>query len=195
MYNVLYNATLSVNRVINWASLVKRLINSLGFGLVWTEQFVANELYFITSCKQRLCDQYIQQWFGIISQRSSCMLYKDLHVSFFSDYLNITMPLKHIIALTKFRTKKHSLSNVLLSRGRNRLVYNARLCSTCGVFGDEYHCIFKFPIADRFRHILPKLFVTRSNMFKLLTLLTSTHGPTVRKLAKFSFLVNPLYSL
>ena len=53
MYNVLYNATLSVNRVINWASLVKSLINSLGFGLVWTEQFVANELYFITSCKQR----------------------------------------------------------------------------------------------------------------------------------------------
>ena len=106
MYNVLYNATLSVNRVINWASLVKSLINSLGFGLVWTEQFVANELYFITSCKQRLCDHYIQQWFGIISQRSSCMLYKDLHVSFsFSDYLNITMPLKHRIALTKFRTK------------------------------------------------------------------------------------------
>ena len=37
MYNVLYNATLSDNRVINWASLVKSLINSLGFGLVWTE--------------------------------------------------------------------------------------------------------------------------------------------------------------
>ena len=186
MYNVLYNATLSVNRVINWASLVKSLINSLGFGLVWTEQFVASELYFITSCKQILCDQYIQQWFGIISQRSSCMLYKDLHVSFsFSEYLNITMPLKHRIAFTKFRTKKHSLSNVLLSRGRNRLVYNARLCTTCGVLGDEYHCIFECPISDRFRHILPKHLVTRPNMFKLLTLFTSTHGPTVRKLAKF----------
>ena len=59
MYNVLHNATLSDNRVINWASLVKSLINSLGFGLLWTEQFVANEHYFITSCKQRLCDQYI----------------------------------------------------------------------------------------------------------------------------------------
>ena len=52
MYNVLYNATSSDNRVINWASLVKSLINSLGFGLVWIEQFVvANELYFITLCK------------------------------------------------------------------------------------------------------------------------------------------------
>ena len=112
---------------------------------MWTEQFVANELYLIISCKQRLCDQYIKQWFGIISScMSSCMLYKDLHVSFsFSDYLNITMPLKHRIALTKFCTKNHSLPNVLLSRGRNRLVYNARLCSTCGVLGDEYHCIFE----------------------------------------------------
>ena len=32
MYNVLYNATLSDNRVINWASLIKNLINSLGCG-------------------------------------------------------------------------------------------------------------------------------------------------------------------
>ena len=32
MYNVLYNATLSVNRVLNWASLVKSLIDSLGYG-------------------------------------------------------------------------------------------------------------------------------------------------------------------
>ena len=83
MYNVLYCVTLSDKRVINSASLVKSLIISLGFGLVWTEQFVANEFYFITLCKQRLCDQYIQQWFGIISQMSSCMLYNDLHVSFF----------------------------------------------------------------------------------------------------------------
>ena len=104
MYNVLYNATLSDNRLINWASLVESLINSLGFRLVWIEQFVANELYFITLCKQRLCDQYIQQWFGIIRQRLSCILYKDLHVSFsFSEYLNMTMPQR--IALTKFRTK------------------------------------------------------------------------------------------
>ena len=84
------------------------------------------------------------------------MLYKDLHILFsFSEYLNITMPLEHRIAITKFRTKKHSLPNVLLSRGRNRLVYNARLCSTCGVLGDEYYCIFECPISDRFRHILP----------------------------------------
>ena len=133
MYNVLYNATLSDNRVINWASLVKSLINSLGFGLVRTEQFVANELYFIA-----LCDQYIQQWFGKISQMSNCILYNDLHVSFsVSEYLNITMPLKHRIALTKLRTKNHSLP----SRGRNRLVYNARLCSSLFVASLETNTI------------------------------------------------------
>ena len=42
MYNVLYSVSLSDIRVIYLASLVKRLVNSLGFGLVWTEQFVAN---------------------------------------------------------------------------------------------------------------------------------------------------------
>ena len=67
------------------------------------------------------------------------------------------------------------------------LVYNARLCSTYGVLGDEYHCIFESPISDRFRHIFPKHFVTRPNLFKLLTFFTSTHGPAVRKVAKFCF--------
>ena len=37
MYNVLYNATLSDNRVINWASLGESLINSLINRLVWTD--------------------------------------------------------------------------------------------------------------------------------------------------------------
>ena len=106
MYDVFDNETLSNNCVINWASLVNCLINSPWFGLVETEQFVANELYFITLCRHRLCDLYMQQWFGIISQRSSCILYKDLHVSFsFSQYLNITIALKHRVALTQFRTK------------------------------------------------------------------------------------------
>ena len=59
------------------------------------------------------------------------------------------------------------------------------------VLGDEYHCIFECPISDRFRHILPKHFVTRPNMFELLTLFTSTHGPTVRKLANFLFFSKP----
>ena len=156
MYNVLYNATFSYNRVINWASI----INSLRFGHVGTEQFVADELYFITLCRQRLCDQYM------VWTKWSCILYNDLHFSFsFSEYLNITMPLEHTITL---RTKKHitALLLFLLNRGRNRLVFNARLCSTCGVLGDEYLCIFKCLISDKFRHILPKHFVPRSNMIK-----------------------------
>ena len=48
---------------------------------MWTKQFEANALHFIILCIQRLRDQYrpIHQWLGIISQRSSCILYKDLH--------------------------------------------------------------------------------------------------------------------
>ena len=54
-----------------------------------------------------------------------------LHISFFSEYLNKTMPRKHRIALAKFQRKisKQSLIfNILLSRGRNRLLCIACLC-------------------------------------------------------------------
>ena len=195
IYSVLFNATLINIHVVNWASFVKKLINNLGFGEVWTRQTVENERNFINLCTQRLRDQFIQEWFANINNRPSCRLYKELHVTFnFSEYMNIIMPHKHKICLTKFRTRNHRLPIVLLGRGQKRLQYNERLCTDCGVIGDEYHCLFECKITEPFRNILPRYHVTRPNMFKLISLLTSSHAPTVRKLAKFLYLTTLLYN-
>ena len=40
-------------------------------------------------------------------------------------------------------------------------------------------------ISDKLGNLLLKHFVTGPNMFRLLTLFTSTHGPTVTKVANF----------
>ena len=53
MYNVLYNVTLSDNRVLNSASLGKSLINSLGFALVWTELSLMS--FILSLCVSKDC--------------------------------------------------------------------------------------------------------------------------------------------
>ena len=56
--------------VTNWASCLKHILYSNGFGCVWERQSVINERKFINSLVQRLKDQHIQQWFASIHRNS-----------------------------------------------------------------------------------------------------------------------------
>ena len=44
----------------NWASRVKRMLYTSGFGYVWENQHVENENEFLTSFTMRLKDQFLQ---------------------------------------------------------------------------------------------------------------------------------------
>ena len=139
----------------NWASLVRKLLCSIGCNEVWLQQGVSNRHSFLRQCKR---DIYIQNWSELINLKSSCLLYKNVHVDFkLSKYLILVNVKKHRLALTKFRLKKHKLPNIVKGRGRARLPYNERLYDTCDTLGDEYHCIFECIKTEHIRHILPDL--------------------------------------
>ena len=60
IYNLmLQDIELEPNK-INWASLVRHLLMSLGFYNVWLNQGVGNKNVFISLFKQRLTDTFIQ---------------------------------------------------------------------------------------------------------------------------------------
>ena len=62
IYNLmLQDIELEPNK-INWASLVRHLLMSLGFYNVWLNQGVGNKNVFISLFKQRLTDTFIQNW-------------------------------------------------------------------------------------------------------------------------------------
>ena len=65
----------SVENGNNWSSLVFKLLCNLGFHDVWLAQGVANVRLFLALCKQRLYDQYIQEWQGKINDQSQTSLY------------------------------------------------------------------------------------------------------------------------
>ena len=47
---------------INWCSLLKVLLGNLGFYEAWLFQDVGNDKVFISNVKQRLNDNFIQNW-------------------------------------------------------------------------------------------------------------------------------------
>lgn len=185
----MYNKVQLNDRADNWAASIKMLLLSLGFGEVWYRQGVFNKTAFFIICKQRLKDQYIQKWFGNLGVNSGCVLYRVIKCKFVdSPHLRVAMSLKYKIALTRFRTRNHKLPVVQLGRGRNRLPYAERLCSTCSKLGDEYHWVFECQQTHHLRHILPKYYRNRPNMFKFTELLQSEQPSVIRKFAKFVYL-------
>ena len=189
IYNIMLHTITANNTIVNWAALVRDMLSNLGFGYAWMQQGVTNRTYFISLFKQRLRDQYIQQWFTSVSTRSSCSIYKNITNHFrCQNYFHMVTNCKHRISLIRFRTKNHSLPNVIQGRGRNRRPYNERLCPTCNVLGDEFHCLFECENTRHIRHVLPRYYTFRPNMFKFSSLLSSEEPSVLRKLAKFLYL-------
>ena len=189
IYKIMLHTITANNTIVNWAALVRDMLFNLGFGYAWMQQGVTNRTYFISLFKQRLRDQYIQQWFTSVSTRSSCSIYKNITNHFrCQNYFHMVTNCKHRISLIRFRTKNHSLPNVIQGRGRNRRPYNERLCPTCSVLGDEFHCLFECENTRHIRHVLPRYYSFRPNMFKFSSLLSSEEPSVLRKLAKFLYL-------
>ena len=82
---------------VNWASLVRNLVRnllmSLGFNNVWLDQGVGNYGGFITVLKQRLTDNFIQNWHSRLEDSSRAIFYKSIASFQFQPYL---LTLKHI---------------------------------------------------------------------------------------------------
>ena len=88
---------------------------------------------------------------------------------------------KHTISLIRFRTNNHSLPNVIQGRCRNLRPYNERLCPTCNVLGDEFHCLFECENTRHIRHVSPRYYTFRPDMFKFSSLLFSEETTVLRK--------------
>ena len=58
------------DRKTNWASLVENLLANLGFFEVWLNQGVSNVNQFLAVLRQRLKDQYIQDWSNALENSS-----------------------------------------------------------------------------------------------------------------------------
>ena len=68
-YNNMVNSTKPVK---NWASHIKHLLYSTGFGFVWEQQSINDTKQFIVTFKQRYQNIYTQTCFGEIEKSNRC---------------------------------------------------------------------------------------------------------------------------
>ena len=131
--------------LVNWASLVKGILDKSGFGNYWVYQYVGNETQFLTKLKQRLYDMYLQEWAGEVAGTSSNRIYKSIKDSlYFENYLNMNNKSLRI-SITRIRLSSHLFR---VERGRwgpTRINVECRVCSLCNVVEDEFHCLIECP--------------------------------------------------
>ena len=167
--------------VVNWASLLRDKLMSLGFGEVWYVQKVYNNVLFINNVKIRINDVYYQELHATLEglSRGRTYLYfnENLALSSYLEDVNID---KYRIALSKFRLSNHKLQ-VEIGRWHKPepIPFNNRICSSCNTLDDEYHLLLECKLYSDIRKIhIPRHFYIRPNMVKFGELLCKQQQKT-----------------
>lgn len=78
MYKMLRNDIEILPNKVNWCSYVKELLCSLEFYDVWLQHSVGNENVFLSLVKQRLSDQFTQNWHNWLENSSRVLFYRNI---------------------------------------------------------------------------------------------------------------------
>ncbi len=144
VYDMLVSDTQRYPTKVNWASLVRDLLNDLGFGHAWIGQGVGDVDLFLLLLKQRLNDQFIQNWYARLNASSRASFYINIARFSLKSYLNDINITKFRVAITRFRTSSHRLA---IETGRwtrpNKTPRENRLCTVCMILEDEYHFVLE----------------------------------------------------
>ena len=165
----------------NWATRVKELLESNGFGYVWTNQSVADEKRFIARFKQRLIDCFLQRWREKLQGKEEFRLYCAAKLSFGTEtYLNNLSVVHYKYALVRLRTCSSSIACHTSKFSPDCL----RACPLCNAEEeDELHFILGCERLEELRTaILPENCLTNRHSETLLDLLKEAkHSFTVGK--------------
>ena len=168
--------------ITNWASLVRDLLFTNGFGYIWLNQNVSNTNNFIKEFSFRIKCSFEQNLNMMIDNLSTNRLYRHLEQNhILKDYLQILDRNKRI-ALTRIRLGSHSFN---IERGRwqrPKVDFQDRICHICNCIDDEFHVLIECP---RFIHIritlLDKSLKKKPSMFNFIRLLDSTNKQKLKK--------------
>ena len=174
-----------------WSLSVKALLLSHGFGEAWYNQGVGDSTAFISLFKQRLHDNFCQNWRSRLEESSRARFYRAVRPEHnYKKYLNVIVPDTHRVAFAQFMCSSHTL-HVETGRWKRPVTpYERRFCSMCNVkIEDEYHVVLKCPLYENLRkQLIPNFFRVRPSMYKMTILINCTNEKTIKALAKFLYL-------
>jgi hypothetical protein len=141
--------------------------------------------------KQRLLDQFVQNWQTSLSDSSRALNYRIFKTKFeFEEYFNI-LNIGDAIRLYRFRTTNLYLP-IETSRWRN-IDRENRYCN-CQKLGDEYHYVLECSSLNvKHKQLLPKYFMKRHNVVKFFEYLYTKKQSLLRKLCIFIKHINQVF--
>ena len=188
VYNMMLHDAEDHPTKINWAILVRNLLSELGFYEVWVHQGVGNYNLFLSLLNQRLTDTFVQNHNARVQTLNRARFF-NLFSSFkWQNCLNITKVPKYRNALISFRLSSHRLA---VETGRwnkpRPTPFDERKCKRGNVLEDEFHflfeCLLYTDLTLYFRILLQK----KTNVPKLVKLLTSTNENILISLGIYVF--------
>ena len=146
VYNILHQLSETNVMKVPWIEQIKGVFNSCGLSNIWAAQSYPNAKWLTASVKQKLKDQFIQEWQTEIDKSSKAIRLFNGSIAIkksfcMETYLNI-LPKSFGITLCKFRTCNHKLA---IERQRyHQIERHHRFCDMCDkdVIGDEFHFLF-----------------------------------------------------
>ena len=144
VYELLRSDIKTQRNCINWCSLVRDLISTLGFYEIGLYHDVGNAKLFLLNVKQRIINHFIQGWNGRLHDSSRTNFHKNVANFSFQPYLEMLTIPKYRISVSKLRISSHRL---YVETGRWRrphsAPYHERKCHICNVLDDEYHFVLE----------------------------------------------------
>lgn len=173
---------------VNWAYLVRDLLSRMGFNDVWLNQGDGNLDVFLSLFKQRLTDNFVQNWHERLSISSRANFYitvADFRPKMYLESVNV---LKFRTALARLRVSSHRLE---IESGRWVRTYrpvNERFCNFCNCLEDEYHFVIECRLYNALRDkYIDHFYWNRPSMYKFVELMTSDNPRKIANLAIYTY--------
>jgi hypothetical protein len=185
--------------IVTWAKNVRHILENMGFYEAWIFG-VGNPDLFIHVFKERIRDNFIQNWYEEINLSTRADSYRLFSDFGFKSYLNTVNICKFRYDLTRFRISAHRLN---IETGRwhkpNPVPRSERKCFNCNCIEDEFHFLLECPIYNSLRKKYIKQYHwKRPNILKFKSLMSAANDNEVKNLALFihkSFKVRNTYVL
>lgn len=184
-YKLLYKLFIDENYDNSWIKYVKHILDETGYSYIWTQQIFQNSDWLIAAIKNRLCEQFVQEWHSLLQNSPKALNYRLFKDTFeFEHYLNILED-KDIYSFCKFRTSNHKLP---IETGRwNNIDRENRVCTNCvsGCIGDEFHYIMEcqFLSENRNRFICKQL-TRRPNILNFKKIMCTSDKVKLEKICR-----------
>lgn len=184
--NLYFNMFINQNQIkCKWIENVRHLIVSNGYGYLWNVFSDVNAKWLTLSFKQKIKDQFMQNWKGNISQTSSAKCYNLVKENFVqSKYINI-LPKKNCKTMMAFLCRNHRLP---IEVGRwHSIPIPERKCQLCHIhIGDEFHYVLECKnfIDDR-KKFVKAYYYRHPNILKYNQLFNSENKIELIKLCQF----------